>query len=72
MRCRLRAFCNVRSQAPWRSKFFHLALRRGRKIAKAAMARKVAVHLHWMWRRGWDYGQLEKLGSRTNPKIAMA
>ena len=53
----------VRSQPEWRSKFFHLALRRGRKIAKVAMARKLAVHLYWMWRQGWDYGQLEKLGS---------
>jgi transposase len=42
----------VRSQPQWRSKFFHLALRRGRKIAKVAMARKLAVHLYWMWRQG--------------------
>jgi transposase len=55
----------VRSQPQWRSKFFHLALRRGRKIAKVAMARKLAVHLYWMWRRARDYGQLEKLGSHA-------
>ena len=55
----------VRSQPQWRSKFFHLALRRGRKIAKVAMARKLAVHLYWMWRQGKDYGQLEKLGSHA-------
>ena len=55
----------VRSQAEWRSKFFHLAMRRGRKIAKVAMARKLAVHLYWMWRQGRDYGQLQKLGSRA-------
>src|SRR6202040_2127626 len=55
----------VRSQAQWRSKFFHLAMRRGRKIAKIAMARKLAVHLYWMWRQGWDYGQFEKLGSHA-------
>ena len=53
----------VRSHQHWRSKFFHLAMRRGRKIAKVAMARKLAVHLYWMWRQGWDYGQFEKLGS---------
>jgi len=41
----------VRSQPQWRSKFFHLAMRRGRKIAKVAMARKLAVHLYWMWRQ---------------------
>ena len=55
----------VRSQAAWRGRFFHLAMRRGRKIAKVAMARKLAVHLYWMWRRGWDYGQLERLGSHA-------
>jgi transposase len=52
----------VRSQAQWRSKFFHLAMRRGRKIAKVAMARKLAVHLYWMWRQGWNYGEFVKLG----------
>jgi len=55
----------VRSQAQWRSKFFHLAMRRGRKIAKVAMARKLAVHLYWMWRQGRDYDQLQKLGSHA-------
>ncbi len=48
-----------------RSKFFHLAMRRGRKIAKVAMARKLAVHLYWMWRQGCDYGQTQKLGSHA-------
>ena len=33
----------VRSLPEWRSKYFHLALRRGRKIAKVAMARKLAI-----------------------------
>jgi transposase len=54
----------VRSQQEWRSKFFHLAIRRGRKIAKVAMARKLAVHPYWMWRQGCDYGQTQKLGSQ--------
>jgi transposase len=52
----------VRSQPRWRGKFFHLAMRRGRKIAKVAMARKLAVHLYWMWREGWDYEQWNKFG----------
>jgi transposase len=55
----------VRSQPEWRSRFFHLAMRRGRKIAKVAMARKLAVHLYWMWRQGCDYGQLQKFGSHA-------
>ncbi|MGC1647217.1 MAG: hypothetical protein WA741_15480 [Candidatus Sulfotelmatobacter sp.] len=55
----------VRSQPKWRSKFFHLAMRRGRRIARVAMARKLAVHLYWMWRQELDYGQLHKLGSQS-------
>ena len=54
----------ARSHPEWRSTFFHLAMRRGRKIvAKVAMARKLAVHLYWMWRQGGDYGQMQKFGS---------
>ena len=55
----------VRSDPEWRSKFFHLAMRRGRKIAKVAMARRLAVRLYWMWRKGWDYEQLKKFGSHA-------
>jgi hypothetical protein len=54
----------VRSIPEWRSKYFHLAMRRGRKIAKVAMARRLAVRLYWMWRKGWDYEQLKKFGSQ--------
>jgi hypothetical protein len=43
----------------------HLAMRRGRKIAKVAMARKLAVRLYWMWRKGWDYEQMKKFGSHA-------
>jgi transposase len=55
----------VRSLPEWRSKYFHLAMRRGRKIAKVAMARRLAVRLYWMWRKGWDYEQLKKFGSHA-------
>jgi transposase len=41
----------ARFNAEWRSKFLHLAMRRDRRIAKVAMARKLAVNLHWMWRK---------------------
>jgi len=40
-------------------------MRRGRKIAKVAMARKLAVHLYWMWRQGCDYGLSQKFGSHA-------
>jgi hypothetical protein len=49
----------------WRSRYFHLMMRRGRKTAKVAMARKLAVRLYWMWRKGWDYEQFKKFGSHA-------
>ena len=55
----------VRSDPEWGGKFFHLAMRRGGKIAKVAMARRLAVRLYWMWRKGWDYEQLKKFGSHA-------
>ena len=55
----------VRSLPEWRSQYFHLAMRRGRKIAKVAMARRLAIRLYWMWRQGWDYEQVKKFGSHA-------
>ena len=55
----------VRSIPEWRSKYFHLMMRRGKKIAKVAMARKLAVRLYWMWRQQWDYEQMKKFGSNA-------
>ncbi|MGA9903623.1 MAG: IS110 family transposase [Terriglobales bacterium] len=53
----------TRSLPGWRSKYCHLTMRRGRKIAKVAMARKLAVRLYWMMRKGWDYERLRTFGS---------
>ncbi len=55
----------VRSDPEWRRRYLHLAMRRERAIAKIAMARILAVRLYWMWRNGWDYAQLPKLGSHA-------
>ena len=55
----------VRSDQRWRNQYFHLAMRRGRKIAKVAMARRLAVRLYWMWRKGWDYEQMTKFSSHA-------
>jgi transposase len=54
-----------RSLAEWRSRYVHLTMRRGRKIAKVAMARKLVVRLYWMMRKEWDYEQLKKFGSHA-------
>jgi transposase len=55
----------VRSDQEWRSKYFHLAMRRGRKIAKVAMARRLAIQMYWMMRKEWDYEQVKKFGSHA-------
>jgi transposase len=55
----------VRCDPEWRGRFLHLAMRRERRIAKVAMARKLAVRLFWMWRKQWDYQQLLKFGSHA-------
>jgi len=55
----------ARSIPEWRSKYVHLTMRRGRKIAKVAMARKLAVRLYWMMRKEWDYERLRKFGSHA-------
>src|SRR5262252_10628245 len=44
----------ARSIPQWRSKYFHLTMRRGKKTAKVAMARRLAVRLYWMMRKEWD------------------
>src|SRR5499425_2998549 len=59
------AQATVRSNPSWRSRYFHLMMRRGRKTAKVAMARRLAVQLYWMWRKGWNYEQLISFGSHT-------
>jgi transposase len=55
----------ARCDPEWRQHYFHLVLRRGRAIAKVALARKLAVRLFWMWRKGQDYQQGKKFGSDT-------
>jgi len=55
----------ARCEPEWRQHYFHLVLRRGRAIAKVALARKLAVRLFWMWRKGQDYQQVKKFGSHT-------
>jgi transposase len=44
----------VRCDPEWRRRFLHLAMRRQRNIAIAAMARKLAVSLYWLWRQAED------------------
>lgn len=55
----------ARSLPQWRSKYLHLMMRRGRKTAKVAMARRLAVRLYWMMRQQGDYQQWNKFGSHA-------
>ena len=59
------AQATTRSIPEWRSKYIHLMMRRGRKIAKVAMARKLAIRLFWMMRQGWNYQQVMKFGAHV-------
>jgi transposase len=62
----------VRSLPEWRSKYVPRMMRRGRKIAKVAMARRLAVTLYWMWRKGWSYEQLKSsVRTRASSEQAM-
>jgi transposase len=59
------ALSAIRLDDDWRRQYAHLSMRRNHAVAKIAMARKLAVRLFWMWRRGWDYEQWKKFGSHA-------
>src|SRR6201982_3849902 len=59
----------VRCNPHWRRRYMHLAMRRHKNIAKAAMARQLAVRWYWMWRNGWDYSQLVSFGSHAGKLV---
>ena len=59
----------VRYDPDWRRRYVHLAMRRERRIAKVAMARRLAVRLYWMWRNGWEYSQWVEFGSNAGQLV---
>jgi transposase len=61
----------VRWDPDWRCRYLHLAMRRERRIAKVAMARRLAVRLYWMWRKAWDYQQVLQVGSHVGQPVAV-
>ena len=68
----LTAILAASHRAPWyeyATLYFHLAMRRGRKIAKVAMARRLAVRLYWMMRKGGDYEQWKQFGSHAGEPV---
>jgi transposase len=62
----------VRSLSDWRTQYFRMVMRRGRKTAKVAMARRLAIRLYWMWRQNLDYQQsTSSVRTQESPEIAM-
>jgi len=53
----------ARSDADWRRRYLHLAMRRQKSIAKVAMGRRLGVRLYWMWRNGCEYSRSVEFGS---------
>ena len=62
----------VRCLPEWRSQYFRLMMRRGRKTAKVAMARRLAIRLYWTWREERDYEQCRSsVRTQESPEILM-
>ena len=59
----------ARCNQDWRRRYVHLTMRREKRIAKVAMARKLAVRLYWMWRNGWQYSQMVEFGSHAGKLV---
>jgi transposase len=59
----------ARCNPDWRRRYLHLMMRREKRIAKVAMARKLAVRLYWMWRNNWQYSQLVEFGSNAGKLV---
>jgi len=55
----------VRRDPEWKRYYRRLAMKKHRSIAAVAVARKLAVRLWWMWRRGVDYAELGASGSHA-------
>ena len=63
----------ARCNQDWRQKYWHLAMRREKSIAKVALGRQLAVRLYWMWRNGCGYAQsLESVRTRDSSVPDMA
>jgi transposase len=55
----------ARCNRDWRQKYWHLAMRREKSIAKVALGRQLAVRLYWIWRNGCAYSQSLEFGSHA-------
>jgi transposase len=53
----------TRCNPDWRRRYFHLAMRRQKNIARVAMGRRMAVRLYWMWRNRCEYSPSLEFGS---------
>jgi transposase len=53
----------ARCNPDWRRRYFHLAMRRNKNIARVAMERRMAIRLYWMWRNSCEYSPSFEFGS---------
>jgi transposase len=60
----------VRDDAEWKRRYVRLAMRREKRIAKVAMARRLGVRLYWMWRKRMDYQQVLQFGSHAGQLVS--
>lgn len=58
----------VRYEPRLRREYLRLAQRKGRAIAKVAIARKLAVRLYWMLRDGKEYAQRVQVRVQDSPR----
>jgi transposase len=58
----------VRHEPRLRREYWRLAQRKGRAIAKVAIARKLAVTLYWMLRDGKEYAQPVQVRMQDSPR----
>lgn len=59
----------VRCEPQWRRFYVRLAMKKNRAVAAVAVARKLAVRLWWMWRRGQSYEQFRASGSHAGRPV---
>ena len=59
----------ARGNPDWRCRYVYLMMRRQKRIAKVAMARKLAAGLYWMWRNNWQYAQSVELTMGLGNKL---
>lgn len=54
-----------RSDASWHRQYLRLSINKHHRVAKVAIAHKLAVRLYWMWRSEQDWREIKERGSHA-------